>query len=250
MSVQEFRGLEPGAELEVRASFCDEDGKLLFEEVAENGKPWVRRPDGNGGYIANAEGVQRVLWNLPRLRAHLADGRRAGPVYLTEGTSDEAAAEAYAAGKEPKTLDRQEQEARAKKHELGRRAAALSAALDKAGNELARTVAASRDEWAESLGGLAQEAEERLTAALAEAQAAADKLGKARRAREWVESFDAGDAIVGRGGPYNGGILRVNLGYGLRGEQHVATVLKLVEEAVAADAPRPGTRKHKVASAR
>ncbi|MGH2450900.1 MAG: AAA family ATPase [Candidatus Limnocylindria bacterium] len=85
------------SEVTVRAAFHDEAGAVLFEEVEQDGQRWVRRPDGNGGYIANLEGVRRVLWNLPALRAHLADGRRAGPVYLTEGTSDARALEVHLA---------------------------------------------------------------------------------------------------------------------------------------------------------
>jgi hypothetical protein len=85
-SAPAWTGSEPSAE--VRASFYDEAGNLLFEEVAEDGRRWVRRPDGNGGYVNNAEGVRRVLLNLPALRKHLETGQAAGPVYLTEGTSD------------------------------------------------------------------------------------------------------------------------------------------------------------------
>ena len=95
-----FRGQEPEA-ISVRAEFDDEAGGLLFQEVAQGGgKPWVRRPDGRGGWIPNAEGVRRVLWNLPKLRAHLAEGRRAGPVYLTEGPSDARALEEHLAADE------------------------------------------------------------------------------------------------------------------------------------------------------
>jgi Protein of unknown function (DUF3631) len=72
----------------VRAEFTDEAGELLFQEVEQNGNRWVRRPDGNGGWIANVEGCRRVLWNLPALHRHLSEGVHAGPIYLTEGTSD------------------------------------------------------------------------------------------------------------------------------------------------------------------
>ena len=85
-----FKGPEGGkpSALRVRAAFVDEAGAVLFEEVEEGGRRWVRRPDGHGGHVANAEGVRRVLWNLPALSRHLSTGRHAGPVYLTEGTSD------------------------------------------------------------------------------------------------------------------------------------------------------------------
>jgi hypothetical protein len=85
------------AENNVRAAYHDEAGAVLFEEVEQDGKPWIRRPNGNGGYVANAEGVARVLWNLPALCKHLATGRHAGPVHLTEGTSDAKALVAHLA---------------------------------------------------------------------------------------------------------------------------------------------------------
>jgi len=65
--------------------YHDADGKLLYQVVRYEPKDFrQRRPDGNGGYVSNLDGVRRVLYRLPDLIK--ADPYE--PVYLTEGEKD------------------------------------------------------------------------------------------------------------------------------------------------------------------
>ncbi len=67
-------------------SYLDENGRLLFEVVRYAPKDFLqRRPDGNGGHIWNLQGVRRVLYHLPGMRADIADGVT---VYVVEGEKD------------------------------------------------------------------------------------------------------------------------------------------------------------------
>lgn len=62
--------------------YRDEGGALLFEAVRYDPKKFAqRRPDGKGGHIWNLNGVRRVLYRLPELRA--ADPTHW--VFVTEG---------------------------------------------------------------------------------------------------------------------------------------------------------------------
>lgn len=65
--------------------YCSKDGTLLFQVERLEPKSFrQRRPDGNGGWIYNLNGVERVLYHLPELL-------RAGPdrpVYIPEGEKD------------------------------------------------------------------------------------------------------------------------------------------------------------------
>lgn len=51
--------------------YPDGDGKLLFQKLryANKARFSLRRPDGRGGWIGNMQGVSRVLYGLPELRA-------------------------------------------------------------------------------------------------------------------------------------------------------------------------------------
>jgi hypothetical protein len=60
----------------------DEAGLLLFEAVRYEPKDFrQRRPDGNGGFVYNLDGIRRVLYRLPQLLA--ADPTET--VYIVEG---------------------------------------------------------------------------------------------------------------------------------------------------------------------
>ena len=49
-------------------NYMDETGKLLFQSVRYQGKDFSqRRPDDDGDWIWNLEGVQKVLYRLPEL---------------------------------------------------------------------------------------------------------------------------------------------------------------------------------------
>jgi 5S rRNA maturation endonuclease (ribonuclease M5) len=63
--------------------YVDEQGQLLFEAVRFEPKDFrQRRPDGQGGWIWNLQGVRRVLYRLPDAAA------AAGTVYVVEGEKD------------------------------------------------------------------------------------------------------------------------------------------------------------------
>lgn len=65
--------------------YRNEQGTLLFQAVRYDPKGFTqRRPDGNGGWIYNLDGVPRVLYRLPELLA--ADP--AATVYVVEGEKD------------------------------------------------------------------------------------------------------------------------------------------------------------------
>jgi 5S rRNA maturation endonuclease (ribonuclease M5) len=71
--------------------YTDAEGKLLFEVVRYEPKSFVqRRPDGAGGWIWNLEGVQRVLYRLPRV---IEAVKTEQPVVFVEGEKDVQTAE-------------------------------------------------------------------------------------------------------------------------------------------------------------
>jgi hypothetical protein len=66
-------------------AYRDETGRLLFEVCRTIQKDFfVRKPDGNGGWISNVRGIRRVLYRLPELIA--ADPSL--PVFIVEGEKD------------------------------------------------------------------------------------------------------------------------------------------------------------------
>ncbi|MEX0774673.1 MAG: hypothetical protein WD042_03045 [Phycisphaeraceae bacterium] len=65
--------------------YHDADGNLLFESVRFDPKDFKqRRPDGNGGWIWNLQGVDRVLYGLPALLQVDSESF----VFVTEGEKD------------------------------------------------------------------------------------------------------------------------------------------------------------------
>lgn len=66
--------------------YTDEGGDLLFEVVRYEPKDFrQRRPDGNGGFIADTVGVRMVPYRLPELYEAIANDRM---VFLPEGEKD------------------------------------------------------------------------------------------------------------------------------------------------------------------
>lgn len=62
-------------------NYVDEDGKLLYQVVRKANKTFPqRRPDGNGGWVWNLNGTEKVLYRLPEL---LASGEQW--VFICEG---------------------------------------------------------------------------------------------------------------------------------------------------------------------
>lgn len=67
--------------------YTDADGVVIYENVRYHPKDFrQRRPDGNGGYIYNLQGVRRVPYRLPELIERL---KQPDPeIWLTEGEKD------------------------------------------------------------------------------------------------------------------------------------------------------------------
>lgn len=66
--------------------YCDKDGTLLYEVVRFKPKDFrQRRPDGQGGYIWDMKGIDRVLYRLPELLAAKSAETR---IYVSEGEKD------------------------------------------------------------------------------------------------------------------------------------------------------------------
>src|SRR5207247_10720296 len=62
--------------------YADEGGNLHYEGVRVEPKYFrQRRPDGNGGWISNMDGVRRVLYRQPELL-------KADDVFIVEGEKD------------------------------------------------------------------------------------------------------------------------------------------------------------------
>lgn len=71
--------------------YTDAAGELLFEVVRFDPKDFrQRRPDGNGGWVWNLDGVRRVLYRLPRV---IETAKAGGVVYVVEGEKDAEALE-------------------------------------------------------------------------------------------------------------------------------------------------------------
>lgn len=71
--------------------YTDSAGTLLFQVCRFDPKDFrQRRPDGNGGFLWNLQGVERVLYRLPRVIEAIAAGKL---VFIVEGEKDVAAAE-------------------------------------------------------------------------------------------------------------------------------------------------------------
>jgi AAA domain-containing protein/Toprim domain-containing protein len=71
--------------------YTDAEGTVLFQVVRFAPKEFrQRRPDGLGGWTWNLNGVRRVLYHLPQLRAAVSAGQR---VFIVEGEKDVAAVE-------------------------------------------------------------------------------------------------------------------------------------------------------------
>src|SRR5258708_4770214 len=67
-------------------AYHDEDGLLIYRVVRFEPKTFrMERPDGKGGWILNAHGVQRVLFRLPSVKDAISRQR---PVFVCEGEKD------------------------------------------------------------------------------------------------------------------------------------------------------------------
>ena len=68
----------------VTYDYCDAADTLLFQVLRGPGKKfWQRRPDGQGGWIKNLQGVRRVLYRLPEVLTRTDE-----TVLVVEGEKD------------------------------------------------------------------------------------------------------------------------------------------------------------------
>ena len=66
--------------------YVDENGTLLFQVLRYEPKEFLqRRPDGNGGWIWNVQGVRQVPYHLPELNEALANEHM---ILIVEGEKD------------------------------------------------------------------------------------------------------------------------------------------------------------------
>jgi 5S rRNA maturation endonuclease (ribonuclease M5) len=96
-----FTDTGTGRDILATYPYCDEHGTVLFEVLRLAPKAFrQRRPDGLGGWTWKLDGVRRVLYHLPQLRAAVAAGKR---VFVVEGERDVHSVEAagYAATTNP-----------------------------------------------------------------------------------------------------------------------------------------------------
>lgn len=152
------------------------------------------------------------------------------------------AADALTAGREPKDIDKARDKVEARIIELGRKITAAEIAVDEAGNRLAEAIGKHRAEWLEKLAASEEQATRDLGDALLAARRALQVLGPARRAREWVQKFDVGQARVGKQQQCSVGRIRVDTSNVRRETDgdafHLLDVLNQAIEPPAAPKPR------------
>jgi archaellum biogenesis ATPase FlaH len=86
-------GQSPQQTISETYDYTDEDGNLLFQAVRFIPKGFrQRRPDGNGGWVWNLNGVRRVPYRLPELIKWVESNQ---PVYICEGEKDADALNKY-----------------------------------------------------------------------------------------------------------------------------------------------------------
>ncbi len=84
-------GLLPSASKRGRIAatypYHDAEDNLLYQVVRKDDPKdfFQRRPDGQGGWISNLKGVERILFRLPQLLAALEAGKE---VFIAEGEKD------------------------------------------------------------------------------------------------------------------------------------------------------------------
>ncbi len=127
-------------------------------------------------------------------------------------------------------LDAQAGPLRAQIAQLQEELPAMQDADDLTGNELARQIAQERERWLEGIGPAEAAAAEAFDEALAAAGRALQELGEARRAREWLGSFDLGLATVGKQQQFSGGRVAPVRSFeiGLQGEHAPEALLRLL----------------------
>lgn len=121
----------------------------------------------------------------------------------------QAAAAAYADGKEPPNLAAIDQEFATRSSEIATDLRVLDVAVDTVGNELARAVGENAADWIDSLTPIVADAEAEYLGAIDTALAALVRLREARGAVEWLARFDADQARIGAVSQFTGGRIMV-----------------------------------------
>ena len=80
-------------EIDAIFEYVDEHGNVLFVVQRLTGKRFRQaRPNKDGGWIYNLDGVRRPVFRLPRILQHLEENRRE-PIFVVEGEKDALAIE-------------------------------------------------------------------------------------------------------------------------------------------------------------
>ncbi|HUW45609.1 MAG TPA: toprim domain-containing protein [Dehalococcoidia bacterium] len=81
-----FLSDSPTPTIETTYPYHDENGQLLFEVVRYKPKTFkARRPDSNGDWAWNIQGIKPVIYHLPDIKRAIAKGDN---IYITEGERD------------------------------------------------------------------------------------------------------------------------------------------------------------------
>lgn len=91
ITLDDLRTSNPATGPQQVYDYTDAAGRLIFQVVRQRDKKFrQRRPDGNGGWAWNLQGVARMLYRLPAVLEAAAAG---GTIFVVEGEKDVAAAE-------------------------------------------------------------------------------------------------------------------------------------------------------------
>lgn len=83
------RDLEQPRKIVAKYPYLDEDGDLMYEVVRWEPKSFTqRRPDGNGGWLNNMQGVDPIPFNLPQIAEAVANGDEDDQIWIVEGEKD------------------------------------------------------------------------------------------------------------------------------------------------------------------
>jgi hypothetical protein len=177
------------------------------------------------------------------------DDARAGAKAAVINAAD-AAAQAVVDGKKARDPDAVAAEVAAAVAVAERKVATLATATHLAGNELADAIAANKQEWLPLIERVEAAAAARYGAAVAEAREALKDLAPCRRAVEWLQGFNAGEAKIGAINPFTGGRIVVdgNTVGPLRGELNPDELLQVAGKAAERQV-QPGLRHHREAAA-
>lgn len=92
-SLAPLTATSPQPQIVATYDYTDEHGELLYQSLRYEPKDFrQRRPNGQGGWIWNLQGVERGLYHLPKLISAVKEGRQ---IFICEGEKDVHSLEAY-----------------------------------------------------------------------------------------------------------------------------------------------------------